>query len=74
MTNLDWKRIKEINNDFIKEIVQNELLSNKNKKVCATLSDTEHSLTLVFAVIVCISISAFVSLVDYFKGNFEFSQ
>ena len=39
------KKIKEINNYFIKEIDQNELLSNKNKKICATLNCTKHSLT-----------------------------
>ena len=42
------------NNYFIKEIDQNELLSNKNKKVCTTLNYTEH-----FAVTKCVSISAF---------------
>ena len=30
------EKIKEIDNYFIKEIDQNELLSNKNKKVCTT--------------------------------------
>ena len=32
------KKIKQINNIFDKEIDQNELLSNKNKKVCTTLN------------------------------------
>ena len=32
------KQIKEINNYFIKEIDQNELLSNKNKKTCTALN------------------------------------
>ena len=40
------KKIKEMNNHFIKEIHQNELLRNKNKKVCTTLNYIEHSLTL----------------------------
>ena len=62
------KKIKEINNYFIKEIDQNELLSNKNKKICTTLNYIEHFLTLVFAVTVCISISAFASFVDIPKG------
>ena len=35
------------------------MLSNKNKKVCTTLNYIEHFVTLVFAVTVCISISAF---------------
>ena len=44
------KKIKEINNYFIKEVDQNELLNNKNKKVCTTLNFTEDFLTLAFAV------------------------
>ena len=32
------KKIKEINNYFIKELEQNDLLSNKNKKVCTSLN------------------------------------
>ena len=42
------KQIKEIKNYFIKEVDQNELLSNKNKKTCAALNQIEHILTLVF--------------------------
>ena len=61
------KKIKEINNCFIIEIDQNELLSNKNKKVCATLNYIELFLTLVFAITVCISISVFAALFDIFK-------
>ena len=61
-------KIKEINNYFIKETDQNELLNNKNKKVCSTLNYIEHFLTLVFAVTVCISISDFASLIDISKG------
>ena len=44
------------------------MLSNKNKKVCTTLNYVEHFLTLIFAVPVCISISAFPSLIDISKG------
>ena len=62
------KKIKKIKNYFIKEIEQNELLSNKNKKICTTPNYIERFLTLVFAVTVCISISAFVSFVDISKG------
>ena len=51
-------------NYFIKEINQNELMSNKNKKVCTTLNYIEYFLTLVFAIIGCISISVLASLVD----------
>ena len=57
-------KIKEINNYFIKEIDQNELLNNKNKKVCSTINYIEHFLTLDFAVTICISISEFASLID----------
>ena len=62
------KKTKEINNYFVKEIGQNELLSNKNKKVYMILNYIEHFLTLVFAVTICISISCFASLIDISKG------
>ena len=52
----------------MKEIDQNELMSNQNKKICTTLNYTEHSLTLNFAVTGCISISAFAVLVNIFSG------
>ena len=64
---LSMKKIKKINNYFIKEIDQNELLSNKNKKVYTTVNCIEHFLNLVFAVIRCISISSFASLIDISK-------
>ena len=41
------KKIEVTNNYFIKEINQNELLSNKKKKVCTTLTYIGHFLTLV---------------------------
>ena len=62
------KKIKQINNYFIKEIGQNELLSLKYKQVCLTLDYIEQFLTLVLAVSICISISAFASLIDISKG------
>ena len=45
-------------------------MSNKDKKVCTTINYIEHflTLTLVFAVTVCISFSTFTSLVDVSKG------
>ena len=67
------KKIKEMNNHFIKEIDQNELLRNKNKKVCTTLNYIEHSLTLFLAVTVCISISGFASSVNISKGIMNFT-
>ena len=56
-----------MNNYFIKEIGQNELLSNKKKKICTNLNYIERFLNLVFLVTVCISISAFASLIDISK-------
>ena len=58
------KNIGKITNHFIKEIEQNGLISNKNKKVCTTLNYMEHFLSLAFAVTGCISIYAFASLVN----------
>ena len=58
------KKLKQINNYFIKEIGQNELLTQKHKKVCLTLNYIEQLLTLVLAVSICISISVFSSLID----------
>ena len=52
----------------MKEIDQNELMSNQNKKICTALNYIEHSLTLNFAVTGCISISAFAVLVNIFSG------
>ena len=52
----------------MKEIDQNELMSNQNKKICTTLIYTEHCLTLNCAVTGCISISAFAVLVNIFSG------
>ena len=61
------KKIKEINNYFTKEVGQNELLSNTERKFCTTLNYIDHFLVLVFAVTVCISISPFASLVGISK-------
>ena len=44
------------------EIDQNQLMSRKHKKVCATLNYIEQFLILASAVTGCISISAFASL------------
>ena len=52
----------------MKEIDQNELMNNQNKKICTALNYIEHSLTLNFAVTGCISISAFAVLVNIFSG------
>ena len=51
-----------VKNYFFEEIKQNELMSKKHKKVCATLNYIEHLLILVSTISGCISISAFASL------------
>ena len=62
------QKLNEINNYLIKEVDQNELLSNKSKKDCTTLNYIEHFLNLVSTVTVCIFISAFASLINISKG------
>ena len=54
------KNVDETKNYFVEEIEQNELMSKKHKKVCATLNYIEH--TLILASIVTVSISALASL------------
>ena len=56
------KNIEKIKNCFIKETDQNKLMSNKHKKVCASLNYIEHFLILVSAETTCISIYVVVSL------------
>ena len=57
------KNIIETRNYAFKEIKQNELMSKKHKKVCATLNYFEHSLILASTFTEYISISAFASLI-----------
>ena len=57
------KNIDEIRNYLIEELNQNELISKKQKKVCATSNYNEHFLILTFAITGCVSFSAFDSLV-----------
>ena len=47
---------------FVEETEQNELISKKHKKFCTTLNFIGHFLILASAVTVCISVSAFASL------------
>ena len=54
------KNIDETRNYFLEKKKQNELMSRKHKKVCATLNNIEHFLIL--GDIACISTSAFTSL------------
>ena len=56
------KNIDETRNYFFKVIKQNELMSEKNKKVSTTLNCIEHFLILASAVTRYTSISAFASL------------
>ena len=62
------KKIKERNNLFIKEMGQNELLTNKDKNVCTTPNFIEFFFHLVFEIIACITTSDFASLIDISKG------
>ena len=57
------KNINETRKYFLEEIKQNELMSRKHKKVCATLNYIEHFLALASTITGCISISAFASLI-----------
>ena len=57
------RNIDETKNYFIEEIKQNELMSKKHKKVCASLNYIEHFLILASTITGCISISDFTSLI-----------
>ena len=56
------KNVDETRNYFLEEIKQNELMSRKHKKFCATLNDIGNLLILDSTITWCISISAFASL------------
>ena len=58
------KKIDEIRNYLIEEINQNKLMSKKHKKVCRVLNYIHHSFIVISTFTECISVSAFVSLVD----------
>ena len=58
------KNINEARNYFLQEIKQNELMSKKHKKFCATLNYIEHFLLLASTINGCISCSAFPSLTN----------
>ena len=57
------KSIDETRNYLLEQIKQNELMSWKHKKICATLNYIEHILFLDSTITGCISISAFASLI-----------
>ena len=56
------KITNETRSYFLEKIKQNELMSKKHKKVCATLNYIEHFFILDSAITGCISISVFGSL------------
>ena len=58
------KIIDETRIYLLEEIEQNEVMSNKHKKVTTTLNYVEHFLILAFEVTECISTSTY----DYFLG------
>ena len=58
------KKIDEIKNYSIEETYQNKLMSKKHKKVWRVLNYVDHSLIVISTIIVCVSISAFASLVS----------
>ena len=57
-----FKNIDETRNYLLKEIDQNEFVSKKHKRVCASLNYIEHFLILVSTITGCILISASASL------------
>ena len=57
-----WKNINETRNYFLEEIKENDLMSRKHKKVCATLNYIECILMLASTITGCISNSALSSL------------
>ena len=57
------KKNNETRHYFFEEIEQNELMSRKQKKVGTALNYIDHFLILASAIAVCISISAFASLI-----------
>ena len=59
---LRLKNIDETRNYLLEEIEQNKLMRRKPIKVCTTLNYIEHFLILASTITVCISISAFASL------------
>ena len=54
--------------DFLEQIKQNDLMSNKHKKICRTLNYVEQVLILTFVFGGCVSICSFSSLVSISVG------
>ena len=62
------KNLDETRNYLIEEINQNELMSKKNKKVCATLNYIEHFIVLGSTITRCVFVSVFHSLLGISTG------
>ena len=58
---LTSRNVDEIRNYFLEDLQQNELISGKHKKVCATLNYIGQFLILASTTTGCILISYFVS-------------
>ena len=58
---LTSRNVDEIRNYFLEDLQQNELISGKHKKVCATLNYNGQFLILASTTTGCILISSFVS-------------
>ena len=58
------KNIDETRNYLIEEINRNELMNKNHKKICTTLNYTEQFLILASTITGCVSISAFISVID----------
>ena len=71
MSSLQFKlrKIDETRNYLLEEIKNNDLISEKYKKICKYLNYVEHVLILVLTVIGCVSISEFTSLVRALVGT-----
>ena len=64
MTSLAFRlnKIDETKNYILEELKHNDLMSEKNKKVCKSLNYFGNDFVFVSAVSGCVSVSAFVSL------------
>ena len=68
-----WKNIEQVKSYFSKEIYQNKLMCKKHKKVCRLLNYIEDLLILASAIIGCVSISGFDSVIGIPKDITSFA-
>ena len=71
---LRLKNVDETRNYWIEEINRKESTSQKHQKVCWNLNYFEHFLILASTITVCVSISAFASVVGIPIGNMSSSM